>query len=67
MRVEKLIYGFLEQLSVNMERVHRSDEFIAEIERELSGNGHGDTAPLKQALAKKKRTAKRHAKQRKTQ
>ena len=64
MRVEKSIYGFLEQLSVNMERAHRTDEFIAAIERELSNveNNH-DTAQLSRDLAKKKRTAKRHAKQ----
>jgi hypothetical protein len=65
MRVEKSIYGFLEQLSVNMERAHRSDEFIAAVERELSGvENSKDTAELKQDLAKKRRTAKRHAKQR---
>lgn len=63
-RVEKPIYGFLEQLSLNMERAHRTDEFIAAVERELSnGENSNDTAQLKRDLAKKKRTAKRHAKQ----
>jgi hypothetical protein len=67
MRVERSIHGFLEQLSVNMERALSSSEFIAELERERSPDDNAkDAAQLKQALAKKKRTEKRHAKRSKS-
>jgi hypothetical protein len=65
MRVEKSIYSFLEQLSLNMERAHRSDEFIAELEQELSGNGHGDdSAQLKRDRVNAKRRSKYQRKKR---
>lgn len=67
MRVEKAIHGFLEQLAENMERAIRSDEFIAELERNLAGNGHDDDlAKFKQDLAKRKRTEKRNEKRKST-
>ena len=64
MRVEDAIHGFLEQLAENMERTINSEEFIAELERNLTGNGKkdDDTEKLRKDLAKKRRTAKRHEK-----
>ena len=62
MRVEKAIHGFLTQLAENMEAAMHSEEFFEKLEAELNGKTDEDSMKLKQALAKKKRTAKQHEK-----
>jgi hypothetical protein len=56
MRVERSVHGFLEQLAENMERTLNSEQFIAELERELSdAENSKDAAQLKQARGNAKR------------
>lgn len=65
MRIEDAVRRFLEQLSENMQAAMSSEEFFAKLEAELAGKKDDDSVKLKQALAKKRRTQKRHAKARK--
>jgi hypothetical protein len=65
MRVEDAVHRFLTQLSENMENTINSEAFLAKLEAELNGKSDEDAAKLKRDLAKRRRTAKRHAKARK--
>ena len=64
-RIDDAVHRFLTQLSENMEAAMQSEEFFAKLEAELAGKTDDEAAQLKRDLAKQKRTAKRHAKQRK--
>jgi hypothetical protein len=62
MRVEDAVHRFLTQLAEGMEATLHGEEFLAKLEAELNGKQDDDSMKLKETLAKKKRTRKRHEK-----